>query len=123
MDDMGRYIVVEEVEEFRGELVDEEEGVMLDEKYVVVYKKDRLPHDVAVRFGLARAEDSGREADEAAAAAAVLAQQQQQEEDGGEIDMGELVVIGQQKRDRRTVNDIMLETEARNDPAKRPRVT
>jgi hypothetical protein len=116
MDDMARYYVVEEVAEFRGELVDVEEGgPMLDEKFVVVYKRGRLPRDVAVRLGDAVAEDCGREADEAAAAATAAVNRAALEQQGG-VDAGgtveDLAVVGQNKRDRRNVNDIMLATEA-----------
>ena len=128
--DMGCYIIEEEVQEFRGELLDVEEmiktqhgeGEMFDEKHIVVYKKNGLPHEVAVKLGLARTQDSGKAADEEAAKErAAMAAQRALLIRSEKISDLQVERIGQVKRDRRTAQEIIDESDGLRSMQKKAR--
>jgi hypothetical protein len=109
----GNYVVVEEVSEHPG-LIDQTEGEMLDERHVAVYKKDRLPKDVAIRLGM-----YVRSAAEEAEVQAELLREEEQFHNsrkataaaGLALPPPEIVVAKTEDRDRRTVGEILKATE------------
>jgi hypothetical protein len=119
--DRGNYIVVEEAGEFPG-LVDCEEGEMMDERHVVVYKAATLPKDVAKRLGFyvptaeekealalqAAAEAAAHARQEAAHAAARLASAPTVARLAASDDIYQAET---RKQDRRTVGEILRATE------------
>lgn len=99
MDDLSRYIIVEEIQEFSG-LIDQEEGEMIDERRIVAYKRVGQPRETAVRLGLIVCEDSrSTETGEDTSVQTKLLPIGQQ--------TSELTVVGNKKRDRRTVSEII----------------
>lgn len=103
MTDRGRDVVMGEVSEFP-ELVDKIEGDLIDEKHVVVHKRDRMATEVSVSYqDIMRAKQSG-----------VVQKRPPPPTDAPAP--ADLVHMNG-KRDRRTASDIIKETELKRKKA------
>ena len=101
MDAQGRYLIAEEASEFAG-LTDLTEGEMLDERHVVVYKAGHLPEDDCppTRLAVAKANSSAPQPPPSTAAPRRKRQAPPTED---------LHTLNQNKRDRRTIEEIQRE--------------
>lgn len=108
MDEKRQFVLLDEVSDYP-ELIDQLEGEMIDERHIVVYKKDRLPKDVAIRVGLYVRPDGENESEEADSFVGLAAKGKKRPV----VELhGEVVAtgIGVEKRDRRTVTEVMKAT-------------